>query len=578
MLQHRRALVALSVSAALVSLSGCATLVSASRGGDADEVAKMLAKGANPNEAEDGTTPLCAATRAGNARIAEMLLEKGAAANGTCDAQPVLCTASADVAKVLVAHRADVNSKCDSRKSVLEKAMLANDAQKTALLVEAGADPNTKAMHESYSNPIGLLAVVAASYDLEKAHETKQIDGAAAADAFLGAVTTKHGAEKAHALVNEKDGIQPFGTAVLRANEKLARVLLRHGADVNACQNAPGLGAIASPLLLAVASAEYDRQIAERVAGLLKKSGARIEADCWKEKTPHAVLAEWSKEREHSRAQEREWQAIQREMNNRPKAPSAGASFMAGFARGLGVDIPGSGAGGGSGGGTSSNPLDDNSFQEKMKNLASQPSPPTRATGSDADERRAEPTPSASSTRPSTTSAAPRPPSATPADPKPAAAPAVLDAPRETSKPDKTPRKEEERTVLAVGIAFRRAEGGCVRGEIASFGERTLEGDWSTEYSAFKREIFDAHPFGNGKPYDGFPVTAFVRPGRVAVIASFEGKPQSSGCVNKSYYFQEGATYEEAWAAVQKQAREWKWASFELARRWPTPEIDGNAR
>lgn len=57
---------------------GTTLLVELAREGDVESVAKLLARGADPNDAGDATTPLVAANESGNARLRELLLKHGA--------------------------------------------------------------------------------------------------------------------------------------------------------------------------------------------------------------------------------------------------------------------------------------------------------------------------------------------------------------------------------------------------------------------------------------------------------------------------------------------------------------------
>jgi hypothetical protein len=126
--------------------------------------------------------------------------------------------------------------------------------------------------------------------------------------------------------------------------------------------------------------------------------------------------------------------------------------------------------------------------------------------------------------------------------------------------------------VLAVAIAFERAGQGCQRGVVASWREMSFEPNaWSREYGSFQQGIYANYPFGNNKPYDGFPVTAFVKPGRVGILVSF--RKNNGPCTTDSYAFAQGSNYAEAWADIQQRAREWKWDSYTLTKRWPTPDV-----
>ena len=203
-------------------LSGCVeqnsrkvvfSLIVASTEGDIDTFYELIAKDANINETDErGFTPLLYAIMNNHSKIAKELILKGADVNtaNKFDCTPLLAAAMQgdEILELLLIHGADIN--------------------KNAPLVLASAEGNYYAVN----------ALIAHGADLDKR--------------------------------NREDGT-PLMVALFNDHEKIAKLLIEKGADVNkSCKD--GSGDPCSPLLTATIHGMYD------IVNLLIKRGAKIDA------------------------------------------------------------------------------------------------------------------------------------------------------------------------------------------------------------------------------------------------------------------------------------------------------------
>jgi ankyrin len=215
---------------------GATPLWAASQNGSDAMVRTLLRAGANPNVALlAGETPLMVASRSGNASVVEQLLAAGAQANARgARGQTALMWAVTQqhpgVVKVLLAHGADLKARSDTYTEVMavpphglleynrpiphgnDTALMfaarVGDLESAKLLVAAGADVND-------ADAWGVTATVLAAHS----------GFGEFVEFLLGKGANPNLATPGFTALHE---------AIMRRDEKMAAVLLAHGADPNA--------------------------------------------------------------------------------------------------------------------------------------------------------------------------------------------------------------------------------------------------------------------------------------------------------------------------------------------------------
>jgi ankyrin repeat protein len=223
------------------------------RSGDVRKLRDALDRGASP-EARDasGNTPLMSASVYGNIACMRLLLDRGAEANATNDAgATALMRAAFDYEKVrlLLKRDADVNVRSAfGNTALILAARPANSHRTVELLLSRGADAKA-------TNQFGATALMAA---------------AASGDEKSIRLLISHGADvNAQPAANEMGFVLGGGRSALmwaayRGDVAILRLLLDAGADAN------GVGGLGSPLAQA---AWADRVAAAQV---LIERGARV--------------------------------------------------------------------------------------------------------------------------------------------------------------------------------------------------------------------------------------------------------------------------------------------------------------
>ena len=183
---------------------------------------------------DEQTRPLHFAAARGNAHVAKLLLVAGAAANETAapDGHTALHEAATcghvEVVEVLLLRDADVNAQDDHRRTAVHRAALSGHDELVMMLLAKGADA---ALCDGDGN---TLLHCAAAGGCEQAVAKLLADGA-----DVDACNAKKQRTPLHLVVMGADhsayrNVSPERREARARMERIARLLLEHGADVNA--------------------------------------------------------------------------------------------------------------------------------------------------------------------------------------------------------------------------------------------------------------------------------------------------------------------------------------------------------
>jgi ankyrin repeat protein len=226
--------------------------------GSADAVARLLARGANPNAADkDGDTALIEAARYGRIDVVKLLLDRGAnVARKGRDGRTALAVAKdIETADLLISRGANVDdlipslfgkdAKLDDRQRALLKALAIGNVQSTAAAASSPAEIGKQYPDGSTPLQIAIMFGRANVIDWLLDHgadaNTPNADGIAPLHVAIVAVT-RDAQQKIHIMQSlvahgapieptNKDGMTPLHFAAASYNKDAADFLLRNGAD-----------------------------------------------------------------------------------------------------------------------------------------------------------------------------------------------------------------------------------------------------------------------------------------------------------------------------------------------------------
>jgi uncharacterized protein len=263
---------------------GATPLWAACENGSEAMTRRLLSAGANPNaKLLSGETVLMLASRTGNPAVVEQLVAKGAEVNVRATRnQTALMWAVAqrhpDVVKILLAHHADVHARSDAWNYVMAVpphgyleynraiphgedtpllfAARVGDLESAKMLVAAGAEVNEAdawgisatvlAAHAGFTNVVSFLLEKGADPNAAKAGFTALDEAIMHRDEKMAAMLLDHGADanaplrtwtptrrtsKDYNYDPELVGASPFWLAARFTEPNVLRLLLKHGAD-----------------------------------------------------------------------------------------------------------------------------------------------------------------------------------------------------------------------------------------------------------------------------------------------------------------------------------------------------------
>lgn len=224
---------------------GTTPLHRAVRDDDMQTVRSLLRAGADPKAPNRyGVTPLSLAATNGDAAVVELLLKAGADPNAAMPGgQTVLMTAARtgnpDAVKALLAHGAAVDAReSNYGETALMWAAAENHPEAAKALIEHGADVNARSNPLEYSKDrFGLEGVMTI---LPHGHWTALMYAAR-----QGSLSTARVLAEAHADLNltDPDGTTALVLAIINAHYDTAVMLLDKGADPNIADSA-GMAAL----------------------------------------------------------------------------------------------------------------------------------------------------------------------------------------------------------------------------------------------------------------------------------------------------------------------------------------------
>lgn len=210
--------------------------------GSGPMVKELLQAGANPNQAlATGETVLMTAARTGKPQVVRALLEAGANVDGMEPDRKqnalmwAISEEHAEVARVLLEYKADVNAKSKSGYTPLHFAARQGDLESARMLVKAGADVNAKDRRK-----VGPLLTATVRGNVDLAIFLLQHGADANADAtgytplhwVCGSWETEMTGP--NGIITADDHEWSAMRGVPKGKLRLARALLEHGADPNA--------------------------------------------------------------------------------------------------------------------------------------------------------------------------------------------------------------------------------------------------------------------------------------------------------------------------------------------------------
>lgn len=288
-IRYSKIFVLWTVVSAVISLAGCRkSLPEAVRSSDLKTIERLIADGADVNvKNSEGDTPLHVAATFGREDAAEVLIANGAsiASKDKFGFKPLHVAArnsflaAGGVAKLLISNGANIHATTPGNISILHLAAEGGDPDLVELLIEKGA--NVNALDENLYTPL-QWAVERGRY---RQKEIIEILLAAGADVLIENKMHHNPLDEALLRDNEpiakllvealdpdtrdRSGQTLLHRAIRRRNVKMVKLLIEHGADVNA-KDAQG----DTPLDVAV---NYIRN--KEIVDLLMSKGAQKTKD-----------------------------------------------------------------------------------------------------------------------------------------------------------------------------------------------------------------------------------------------------------------------------------------------------------
>lgn len=561
------------VVGALCLGQGCADVMTATRDDDRSTLTNLLSDGADPNPGKEGTvTPLAEAIEQNNVELVKILVEGRADLYRTTPCRGV---------QLPPLHKAAVHGHIEIVNYLLEK----------------GADPMAIAEGDSIFVLMAKLA--------------KEADKKGVTALILGHLQEKFGRETMLAFLNAQtpSGWTALTAAIWFGDKPMMDQLLSNDASTKATAKASNANPLFSdewpPLYFADVRGRHAFSSALMQAGAdpNQKSSTGMSMAQLEEKFAQKALAdEARREREANwRRQEEAEEAAERERDRQ-----RGAEYMNKMTQQM-TGNPNAEFG------KIENPLDDTSFQDKMMKLYREEGVKKAAAAESREQELAlarcrdemVPSPRCQAMLKGAAQQESRGEAETGGSDRGRqgsghrqASEDAAQAKRDEEKEREREAKEEERrlareesarkareeqerrdeqrrrdqTVLAYAKVNERMANGCSRSILVSFDEITLEGNFGSEYNAFRQRIESEYPTGGDTAYvDWETVTTFVKRSEVIVVVKFSKK--NGKCMSRLISHATARTYDDAWRIIQRNAAENGWEAVDLIERWPAPEV-----
>jgi hypothetical protein len=127
-----------------------------------------------------------------------------------------------------------------------------------------------------------------------------------------------------------------------------------------------------------------------------------------------------------------------------------------------------------------------------------------------------------------------------------------------------------EKTYLQVVIVRKR--GNCTIAELVHFGPVRTSNKQRT-LRELSKEMGEAYPYGNGKPYQDSPTIKLVDEGNVAIVTRGKVDNRPWNCTSEVMGVWSAKTYEAAMTQAEANARDWKVQGMTVIKRWPLPTV-----